>query len=287
LPDGLGLGFFEINPDETRVAVAGAKGEVSVLNLATGQVEGLVKDIQGKEPGLQSIPAWRNAEELSFFVPPKSPWGSPEGPELAHWSIDGKGRCLSCTWAEGKKRPDEKSPASKPEIDTIAVAENTLAIEIEALIDGKDNLVIHGNTIQWHHEDWSIVGWHKGRNEPTVISTKEPGAASKAYHVKWLPDWFDLDGHPLTNNAQGPQPSDQSKQRAVSSEFKGLAPPLPSKEVHVRLVPIEARGQVQITQQPLAGNDYTLIISFNDDEGGSAMYRIRLIVSEPGTTQPN
>lgn len=44
-----------------------------------------------------------------------------------------------------------------------------------------------------------------------------------------------------------------------------------------RVTPIEARGSVEIIQQPLAGNDYTLILEFDDNpEGGSAWYEVQV-----------
>ena len=43
------------------------------------------------------------------------------------------------------------------------------------------------------------------------------------------------------------------------------------------LTPIEARGSVEIIQQPYAANDYTLILEFDDNpEGGSAWYEVQV-----------
>jgi hypothetical protein len=57
------LTFFEVNPDEKQVLVGGSEGEVSVLTLATGDVEELQK---AGEYNLMAAPVWRNAEEITY-----------------------------------------------------------------------------------------------------------------------------------------------------------------------------------------------------------------------------
>jgi hypothetical protein len=44
---------------------------------------------------------------------------------------------------------------------------------VEALVDGRDELFIPGNTLQWKHFDYSAVGRHGDRDEPTIITTAE------------------------------------------------------------------------------------------------------------------
>ena len=61
-------------------------------------------------------------------------------------------------------------------------------VEIEALIDGRDQLIIQGNTLQWHHLRFAAVGRHDGRNEPTVISTQLNGVTIMD-GVEWIPQW--------------------------------------------------------------------------------------------------
>ncbi|WP_143301662.1 hypothetical protein, partial [Candidatus Entotheonella palauensis] len=57
------------------------------------------------------------------------------------------------------------------------------AIEVTALIDGRDQLIIEGNTMQWHHFDFAAVGRHQGGNAPTIIApVSQLGAA-------WFPEW--------------------------------------------------------------------------------------------------
>jgi hypothetical protein len=57
------LTFFEVSPDERRVLVGGYEGEVSVLTLATGEVEKLQK---AGDYNLMGAPVWRNSEEITF-----------------------------------------------------------------------------------------------------------------------------------------------------------------------------------------------------------------------------
>ena len=57
------LTFFEVSPDEKQVLVGGFDGEVSVIALATGNVEELQ---QAGEYCLMGAPVWRNAEEITY-----------------------------------------------------------------------------------------------------------------------------------------------------------------------------------------------------------------------------
>jgi hypothetical protein len=57
------LQFFEVSPDDQRVLVGAVDGEVSVLTLATGDVEQLQK---AGDYNLMGAPVWRNAEEITF-----------------------------------------------------------------------------------------------------------------------------------------------------------------------------------------------------------------------------
>jgi len=58
------LGDFEINQDGTKAAVAGDHGEITVVDLATGQVTAL----EPKGTDLKFLPQWRSADELCFPV---------------------------------------------------------------------------------------------------------------------------------------------------------------------------------------------------------------------------
>jgi len=148
---------------------------------------------------------------------------------------------------------------------------DSMAIDVEALIDGRDHLVIQGGMVQWRHHDWAIVGRHEPLNEPTVISTKKQGAVTLD-RFEWFPEWRDLKGKPVSHY----------RQPAVSSKFNELTPPFPSGEMEVLLTPIRYRGAVRIVQQPRAENDYALVVEFDDNAYlGAVTYKIRLTV-RPG-----
>jgi hypothetical protein len=57
------LTFFEVGPDEKQVLVGGFDGEVSVLTLASGDVDEVQ---QAGEYSLMGAPVWRNAEEITY-----------------------------------------------------------------------------------------------------------------------------------------------------------------------------------------------------------------------------
>jgi hypothetical protein len=64
---------------------------------------------------------------------------------------------------------------------------------------------------------------------------------------------------------------------SVSDEYKQLTPRLPHAPVTVSITPITARGSVWVVQQPTAGNDYTLIVEFDDSlPPGAADYTVDL-----------
>ena len=48
-------------------------------------------------------------------------------------------------------------------------------VEIESLIDGRDQLIVQGDTLQWHHFDFSAVRRHLGQNVSTIVSTQLNG----------------------------------------------------------------------------------------------------------------
>jgi len=150
-----------------------------------------------------------------------------------------------------------------------------MAIEIEAVIDGRDHLIIQGGTIQWRHYDWAIAGRHEPLNEPTVLSTMKRNAVTLD-HFEWFPEWRDLHGKPVSH----------FRQPAVSSRFNELTPPLPSRDIQALLTPIKCRGIARILQQPSAENDYALVVEFDDNAHlGAVTYKVRLTVPGKAGTQ--
>ena len=132
-------------------------------------------------------------------------------------------------------------------------------IEIEALIDGRDLLIIDDDTLQWQHLDFAAVGRHEGRNEPTAISTTLDGVTVME-RVEWFPEW-------------SAPPPDEIRREEFSSIFSGLIPALPPSDFSVSLNVIEARNAITIAEFPSEENDFSIIVDFNDNPiGGSTTY---------------
>jgi hypothetical protein len=140
-----------------------------------------------------------------------------------------------------------------------------------AYIDGESELIIAGNTVQWHNLQWDVPGItsedgeDEDSNYPTTITTADMGAED------WFPEW--------PTGTFGEQ---------YSTVFNGLNRPLPDGVQIDSLVVTEQRdpddpagqGSVSIMQLPLSGNNYTLIINFDDaDPAGAAWYTVELNTS--------
>jgi hypothetical protein len=125
-----------------------------------------------------------------------------------------------------------------------ALAES-FVLEIEALIDGRDLLILKADSLQWHHLDAAAVGRHHGANAPTIVFPY-PGPS------EWFPAWSQ------------PPPS-EIRWEEYSSVLGGLNPPAPTDGTPLAVQKLFGRGEVQIIQQPSLDNDYTLIVDFDDN----------------------
>lgn len=129
-------------------------------------------------------------------------------------------------------------------------------LTVRAYIDGRSELILHRNTVHWHHFDFAAPGRHGGNNFPTYLNGKA-----------WFPTWPDV---PTAENRDC---------NCNSSTFVGV-PRLPARSQTVDLTIVNARGSVSIVQQPNANNDYTLVLEFNDNPlGGPAWYEVTLTYS--------
>ncbi|MDO8281579.1 MAG: YncE family protein [Thermodesulfovibrionia bacterium] len=137
-------------------------------------------------------------------------------------------------------------------------------IWVEAFIDGESYLEIRGNTAQWNHVDaaapgtWTEVGppWN---NFPTIINS-----------VPWIPEW-----------PEGENPDDCGGD-CRSNFFTGVSPALSTTLDQTVTISnsYKVRDSAWIEQSPNSGNDYTLIVGFNDGDGGADWYVIALDVPE-------
>jgi len=145
-------------------------------------------------------------------------------------------------------------------------------IEIEAMIDGRDWIVITGNTLQWHHFEQATVGRHWGHNEPTIITTKLNNVIQMD-HVSWTPDWKE------------PPPA-EIRYVDSSSVFTGLFPSIPATDMiigSVTLIPIDSRWDTTLKEY----TDDSVTIEFNDNPPSSHYwYRAQIniqMIPEPAT----
>lgn len=138
-----------------------------------------------------------------------------------------------------------------------------ITIEIRADIDGRSQLILRGNTAQWHHFDFAAPGRQLFTNFPTTING-----------VDWFPVWPDV---PNAENRFC---------NCFSDVFTGVVPPLPAQPIEVGLqilsvvrhdAPGEPAGTVAIVQFPTPENNFTIIVEFDDNpQFGSAFYHVRL-----------
>lgn len=94
-----GLDFFELSPDQTRIAIVEEDQKVSVLTLDTGNLQ-VMQDKKVDAPGIM-IPSWRTDDELCFVVPKGSPEGSENRAEVVLKNLKtGQMRCISKDWPD-------------------------------------------------------------------------------------------------------------------------------------------------------------------------------------------
>lgn len=130
----------------------------------------------------------------------------------------------------------------------------TNTVRVEALIDGRSQVILRANTAHWFHIDFAAPGRHAFQNEPTVING-----------VEWFPIWPDI---PNAENRDC---------NCFSDIFSGLDPPLLQTDMTINFRIIQSRSLTSIVQLPSASNDFTLIIEFNDNGvSGSDFYIIEI-----------
>jgi probable HAF family extracellular repeat protein len=124
-------------------------------------------------------------------------------------------------------------------------------LTVKAWIDGQSQLIIQGNTVQWHNLSYSAPGYEDPYGDPpapTYLKTKNMKT------VAWTPgNW----SHGTSGNT-------------TSGKFTGLSAPLGGVEQTVTLTAKHVRESAFIFQQPLASNGYTLIVDFDDRSSSSA-----------------
>ena len=134
-------------------------------------------------------------------------------------------------------------------------------IQIGAHVDGRDRLIITGDTLRWHHFDYAAVGRHAGANSPTVIDVP-------AFHTEWIPDWKEL-------------PPAEIRFEAFSSTFTAPSPLFQPEAALWHATKFAGPGEVHILEQPSAANQFRLVLEFNDNDIlGSSFYVVRLSTAQ-------
>jgi len=128
-------------------------------------------------------------------------------------------------------------------------------LNVRAYIDGRSQLFIQGNAAHWRHLDFAAPGRHFDAeiNQPTFLN-----------QAIWEPIWPDV---PDTENRDC---------YCDSSSYEGI-PNLAKTDQPVQLEVVQGRGEVFISQQPNAANNYTLVIELDDNPfDGPTWYEINL-----------
>ena len=127
------------------------------------------------------------------------------------------------------------------------------SLKVKAWIDGRSQLIIRGNTVQWHNLSFNAPGYENPYGDPpapTYLTTKDMKT------VAWTPgDW-----------------SNGTSDDTTSDKFTSLSAPLAAVDQSVTLKANHVRDTAAIVQQPDSGNGYTLIVEFNDEESSSAYW---------------
>ncbi len=144
--------------------------------------------------------------------------------------------------AAGTPSGDDATPATDADgVDTPPPA--AFHLHVEAKIDGRSDVIIHGTSITWMHYQFAAPGRETFTNLPTMLD-----------QVAWQPDWPDI---PDAENRDC---------NCMSSSYTTLPTPLPTVPSTVTVTHTLGRRDTTPTavQLPDASNDYTLIVEFTD-----------------------
>lgn len=151
-----------------------------------------------------------------------------------------------------------------------AVFAATMVIDIDARIDGRSQLIIQGQTLQWHNLTFCAPGKHVSScgdvNLPTVISTTVDGNPVLT-NYEWYPAW--------PNGIAGDR---------FSSADDVLSPPLPWLITSSAVSQISGRTSISLIETPTVNNNWKMILEFDDNAAaGSAdnQYRVTVEYESP------
>jgi hypothetical protein len=111
-----------------------------------------------------------------------------------------------------------------------APASSADGLRVWAQIDGRSRLVVKTNAIYWDHIIYTAPGLYN-TNLPTLLNG-----------YKWYPEWIQLPG--------------LSHELSATTLFTSNS---------ITINKLSGRGPVTTIQQPSVGNDFTLIVEFDDE----------------------
>ena len=132
-----------------------------------------------------------------------------------------------------------------------------LRYSIQAHVGGLSQLIIRGNTMQWHHIKGTAPGLvqadvGRNSNSPTIVDSNQ------GPNIPWVPS-----GWPGTiGNGTHPE--------SCSNVFNALTPVFPTDNRRWKIEKTSGSGTVRIVQQPEARNGFSLVIEFDDLKSGAA-----------------
>lgn len=144
-------------------------------------------------------------------------------------------------------------------------------LSVSTCIDGMDNLIISGNTLQWQYISATPVGVPRGdcAQSATIINTS-------------------IDGVPVMQNVSWTPTFPSSDPGVLSDLFVSLEPMLPTQGiVATSLMVLAARESLTISQLPTPSNNNTTILTFSDDNVmGAALYSAQITFDYTAMPEP-
>jgi hypothetical protein len=111
-------------------------------------------------------------------------------------------------------------------------------LRIQSRIDGRSQLIVHRDTVQWQHFETAAPGRELGANDPTLLDD-----------VAWFPVWPDI-------------PDAENRDCNCFSSKTTISKSVPTFSSTTTLTEIQAHAEHRAA--PDAANDYTLVIEMND-----------------------
>ncbi|HTI71477.1 MAG TPA: PEP-CTERM sorting domain-containing protein [Candidatus Limnocylindria bacterium] len=132
-------------------------------------------------------------------------------------------------------------------------------IDIQATIDGRDELIVQGDQIYWHH----VLG---AAPTGSVTITTTMDGVTQLDHVVWTPQW-------------SVDPSTLTDVMAYSLKFEPLFPTLGTQPEALTIEKLQGRGTVDLLEYPTTLNGGNLFIGFDDSEPGTDLYEVFIDVT--------